>query len=370
MAAAYVILGVLILLVVLYDTFQTIILPRSVARQVRLTNILLAVMWKGWRVVGRRLGRRREGWLSGFGPLSLVMLIVCWAGLLALGFALIQEGLGTPLSGDRHPTFAVHLYMSATTLFTLGYGDMTALNAVGRGVSVVEAGVGFGFLAIVISYLPVLYQSFSRREATILLLDARAGAPPAGCELLCRSGGDMDALADILKEFERWSAGLLESYLSYPILAYYRSQHDKLTWLGALTAILDSCALLRLEFRVGSDSPTSLQRQATHTFAMARHVIVDLAYILGAAPLHSTEDRLPGEVFEHLHDRLETFGICLHRSADAAKRMSIMRREYEPYLEGLAHYLLLSVPPVWHGTDELDAWQESAWTDEAHFEYG
>lgn len=367
MPAVDVAIGILILVIVLYDTFQTIILPRSVARQVRLTNVLLAVVWKAWRLIGRRIGKHREGWLSGFGPLSLVMLIVCWAGLLALGFAFIQEGLGTPLSGDRDPAFAVHLYMSATTLFTLGYGDMTALNGIGRSVSVIEAGVGFGFLAIVISYLPVLYQSFSRREATILLLDARAGAPPTASELLCRGGDDFSALLDLLKEFERWSAGLLESYLSYPLLAYYRSQHEKLTWLGALTATLDACALLRIGFRDGHEAP-GLASQAEYTFAMARHVIVDTAYILGAAPLQATGDRLSAAGFGKLHERLEAFGVRLHVGGDGERRFAAMRREYEPYLEGLARHLLLDIPPIMPADGELDSWQKSAWDDVTHFE--
>jgi hypothetical protein len=363
-----VIAGLLILCGVLLDTFETIILPRSVSRPLRLTRLFTDGLWRVWRFLAVRIKSHapRESFLSAFGPLVLVLLIAFWAILLLLGFALIQYGLQTPIRGEEG-SFAEHLYLSGVTLFTLGYGDMTASSALGRTVAVIEAGVGFGFLAIVISYLPVEYQAFSKRESTILLLDARAGSPPVGCNLLARHSQDMQSLKDLLAEFERWSAQLLESYLSYPILAFYRSQHDKLTWLGTLTAILDACALLKLEFKHRESWHRPLHRQAELTYAMARHMIVDVAYILDAPPVQPEEDRLPPEEFRKLLNRLETWGISLHDNEAAQVGLAKLRREYEPYLCGLAKHLVLSVPPVWREEEELDSWQTSAWDDTAHF---
>jgi predicted nucleic acid-binding protein len=358
--------GVLILLIVFADTFETIILPRTVSRRLRLTNIFLFLIWRGWRTIVRAMPPRlRESWLSGYAPLSLVFLIVLWALLLTIGFALLQMGLDTPMNADH--TFPMYLYMSGTTLFTLGYGDLTPLSSGGRMVAVVESGVGFGFLALVISYLPVLYQSFSRREVAILLLDSRAGSPPVAGDLLTRNGDDGEELIAILAEFERWCAGVLESFLSFPILAYYRSQHDRLTWLSAVTVMLDTCALIQLEFRERAHWEKRLHKQAEHTYAMARHVIVDVAYILSAAPMQPSHERLPPEEFRRLHQRLEAFGLKLHASEDSLKRLSIRRREYEPYLYGLAHHLMLSVPPIWREVRERDSWQTSAWDGDGHF---
>src|SRR5207253_6422420 len=141
-------------------------------------------------------------------------------------------------------------------------------------------------------YFPVIYQAFSRREMAISLLDARAGSPPTAGELLWRYRWDKsgDALAELLREWERWAADVLESHLSYPSLAYFRSQHDNQSWLGALTTILDLCALILsgIETEAGP-FPTG---QARLTFAIARHAAVDLSQIFETEPHEPEPSRL------------------------------------------------------------------------------
>ncbi len=173
------------------------------------------------------------------------------------------------------------IYLSGTTLFTLGIGDVTPLNHWARDLVIIEAGTGLGFVAVVIGYLPVLYQAFSRREGSIALLDGRAGSPPTASELLRRhaSDGGNDALVTLLAEWERWSAEMLESHISYPLLCYFRSQHDNQSWLSAITAILDTCAVLL------SIVECSACRQARLTFAMARHTVVDLLLVFDMQPV-------------------------------------------------------------------------------------
>lgn len=359
--------GLCLLLVVLVDAFETVILPRSVARPVRLSRFLVDGAWRFWRSIGSgiRATQARETWLGAFGPLSLVGLIVSWAILMIVGFAFVQEGLATPLVGMSSPTFGERMYLSATTFFTVGFGDITAKTALGRTISVIEGGTGLGFLAVVISYLPVLYQSFSRREATILLLDSRAGSPPDAGELLLRAGDDQEGLADLFKELERWSAGSLESFLSYPILAYYRSQHDKLTWLATLATALDACALISLAEPGSVSKP--LRSQAAHTYAIARHLIVDLAYIIGAAPVHSPRGDLEQDLIASLGERLSTAESFLRLSGDVEGRFAAVREEYEPYLAGLSRHLLVPLPPIGHVAHQPDSWQTTAWDMRDHF---
>jgi hypothetical protein len=215
------IFGLVLLTIILWDAFEVVILPRRVARRVRLSRIFYQSTWFVWsravRVV--HASKRRERYLSFYGPLSLVFLIIVWAVGMIMAFGMVQWW-----AGPLHTSFFQSVYMSGTTFITLGLGDVYPHTRPARFVTVVEAGTGFGFLALVISYLPVLYQSFARREANISLLDARAGSPPTAAELLRRyaTGHGLTDLDPLLREWELWSAGLLESYISYPPLAYFR----------------------------------------------------------------------------------------------------------------------------------------------------
>ena len=201
--------------------------------------------------------------------------------------------------------FGAYLYFSGTTFFTLGYGDMVPTGAAGRALSVVESGVGFVFLAVMVSYLPVLYQAFSRLEITIALFDARAGSPPGAGELLRRlaAGRSPSGAGPFLVEWERWAADLLESHISFPVLSYYRSQHENQSWVGSLTAILDTSAMLL----AGVDGPDSYQ--ARLTFAMARHAAVDLALVFQTRPRPPQPDRLPEADFARLRKSLCGAGV-------------------------------------------------------------
>src|SRR6516164_5620944 len=204
--------GAILVAMVLWEVFETIVLPRRVTRQFRLTRLFYRSTWIPYAALAglRKTRKKRDALLSYYGPLSLLLLLAFWAFGLMLGFALIQYGDGARFSGTLFPShFGNALYLSGTTLFTLGLGDIAPASPVTRVVTVLEAGIGFGFLALVIGYLPVLYQAFSRREANISLLDARAGSPPTAFELLRRHAGmgeyGMDALTEVLHDWERWS---------------------------------------------------------------------------------------------------------------------------------------------------------------------
>ena len=224
--------------------------------------------------------KRQETYLSFFGPFALLLLLVVWATGLIFGFAILHWASGSTIQpAGGNPGFTTDLYFSATTFFTLGLGDVIPRTPMAKALTAVQAGVGFGFLALVIGFLPALNQSFSRREVNISLLDARAGSPPTAAEVLRRHSYDhgLEALQILLRDWEGWSAELLESHLSYPMLAFFRSQHDNQSWLGALTAILDTCALIM----AGLEG--ACERQAELTFAIARHTAVDLRSSLAAS---------------------------------------------------------------------------------------
>lgn len=353
--------ALLLIVSVLLDAFETIILPRRVIRRLRLTRQFYRATWTPWRAFGRRLprGPLRESFLSVYGPLSLLLLLTFWAVALIVGFALVQWSLGSHLRDpDSHPTFLTDLYYSGTTFFTLGLGDLAPSNASARAFTVIEAGTGFAFLALVVGYLPVLYQAFSGRELQITLLDARAGSPPTAVELLARLA-DRDlgpSVNSTLVDWEHWCAELLESHLSYPLLAYYRSQHDNHSWLAALTMVLDASALVI----AGIDGVQPAQ--ARLTFAMARHTAVDLGQVFGAVPRFDA-DRLTSADLAGLCARLAERGVILASDDEAAAALSDLRRLYEPFLVSLSDHLLMPLPPWLPETGRMDAWQSTAWMD-------
>lgn len=352
-------LGILIVVAVLLDAFGTIVLPRSVKRPFRLSALYFYGGWVVYKLAARRPnGRLRNGFLAAYAPGSLLILIVVWVVLLSVGFGLIQYGRGTPLSHpDETGRLASYLYLSGTTMLTLGYGDLTPTDGAGRFLAVAEATTGFIFLALIIGYIPVLYGPFSRREQTMLRLDARAGGNPTGIELLLRHHDCMEQLIPFLVEWESFAAALLEAYLSYPILAYYRSQHDEQSWLRSLTSVMDACAVIA----VAEGASPGLRLQGHATFAMARHLLVDLAYILDAPP--EGDGRLKDEDYARLRTAALGAGLTLPPTQESLARE---RKGYEPFVAALARDLALEAP-AWilerHG---LDNWQTSAWDGE-HF---
>jgi hypothetical protein len=345
--------------IVFIDAFEAMILPRRVRHGLRLGRLFYRMAWGLWGFAALRFaaGRWRHGFLSIFGPLSLFALMIVWAAGLITGFALLHWSLNTALAlprpADDH--FATYLYFSGTTFFTLGYGDVVPTGHFGRALSVAEAGIGFGFLAVVIAYLPVLYQAFSRREITISLLDARAGSPPSAGELLRRLA-DARSLAGagpLLVEWERWAAELLESHLSFPVLRYYRSQHDNQSWVAALTTILDTSAILIS----GGDAETSYQ--ARLTFAMARHASVDLVLVSQRPPLPPEVDRLPPSDIALLREALRDAGLTKRDEQTMCKTLTELRGLYEPFVNALANHLQFALPSFVPPKRPVDNWQTS-----------
>jgi hypothetical protein len=355
-----IIVALVIISVVLLDAFETVVLPRRVQRHFRITILFYRNTWAPYAKLAShiRSQTRRETVLGYFGPLSMIALLVIWAFGLIFGFALLQYGGGDHLAFGNQPiTFRLLLYHSGETFFTLGYGDITPASYYSRALSVLESGTGFGFLAIVIGYLPTIYSAFSRREIEISLLDARAGSPPSAAELLARSLGSLDvgSLDRLFHDWERWAAEVLESHLSYPVLSFYRSQHSNQSWLGALTVILDATALVI----AGIDGVSS--EQARWTFKIARHAVVDLAQVVSAHYDPSVPDRLTPEELSQIRTQLAEKGLTLAGSAQFEEKLHELRMKYEPYVEGIARNLYIQLPPWIRRHKIKDNWEAGPW---------
>jgi hypothetical protein len=353
------IFGLLLLAFILWDAFENVILPRHVVRKFRSARIFSYLVWLIWIGCARCIPspKRRETFLSYFGPLTLLLILGVWAAGLIASFALLLWGSGSAvLVSGEIATFRTDLYLSGTTFFTLGLGDVTPISMLTRVITVFEAGTGFGFLAIVIAYLPTLYSAFSQREVNISMLDARAGSPPTAGELLRRHGRGriQDGLGDYLHDWETWSAQLMETHLSYPILCFFRSQHHNQSWLAAFTSILDVCALL-IAYGEGET-----KWHAQLTFAIARHAVADLCEILRVRPKPCHPERLSDAYLPQARALLLDCGVGQCSEAGDAK-LRELQALYEPWLNGLSEMLHMPLPSWGVGADFAAQPRSAVW---------
>jgi len=335
-------LGAVLVLATLIDAFEVVLLPRPVRRRVRLNRYFFKCSWAVWTWCADLwpTGRRREDFIGVYGPLSMVMLFALWGTCLIVGFGLMQWALQGLVPGAGSDALVSHIIVSGDAFFTLGYGDNVPQHSLARLLVILEAGTGFGFIALTIGYLPVLYQHFTRRDLQLIEFSARAGSPPTAAALLgWHAHGSPEALERWLRDWEIWASDLLESQAVYPMLAFYRSQHEGQSWLGSLAVVLDVCTLLI----AGADD--SRRHQATATFSALRRILNEASESLRVAPVREVSARrMDAEALRLLTPTIRRI-LPDWRDDDAAlQAIRKLRRTYEPRLEGLATYLLLHLP--------------------------
>jgi hypothetical protein len=330
--------GCFLVALVLVDAFNTLVLARRTRHVFRIARLYYQLTWRPFAALARKIQSplRRESILGVYGPMSLLLLIALWGIGLVLAFGLLQWSVGM-MSPEFTPTFAHDLYLSSRALVTLNDGDPK--NAASQLFSVCEAGLGLGFLGLVVGYLPVLYQSFAKRELAISLLDARAGSPPSAGGLLASAPFEANGIVQQLERWESWMAQLLENQISFPMLGYFRSQHSNQAWLTALVAIVDYATVL------GIASEGSLRLQADLTAAMGRHVLSDVVVIFGLEQSckKSQSSRLSGRAEQlrgALMQRPQIFDVSRLSNESLNDRVA----GYEPQAAALSAYFLMSLP--------------------------
>ncbi|HET7927944.1 MAG TPA: hypothetical protein VFM40_00155 [Actinomycetota bacterium] len=333
--------GIVNLLWTLLDVFRTLVMPRAARGRSRLSRILFRPLWSPWRWVGvrRKTIQARERVLAGAAPFFFFVLLVGWVSLALLAYALI---LWSPAFVDgiagHGDSFMDALYVAGSSLFTLGAGEVTGST---RAVVVAAGATGLGLFAVVIAYLPVLYQAFNRREVGVLLLDARAGSPPSGPELLHRVGsaGVASSLPELFAEWERWVADVLETHMSYPLLALFRSPHDNTSWITSLGSVLDAATLIITSVDEEPDERAKL------LYGTGVHAVEDLFYYL---QLTEREALIQRDEFEDVMDDMKQDGFVVRPLDEAYARFTEKRAKYAPRLDALA--VMLAAPPgLWIG---------------------
>jgi hypothetical protein len=357
------ILGGALVALMLLEIFVAFLLPRRVKRDPKLVRTVFAYGWRPWRRIARAMPAQAGDTMLGvYGPLGLVVNLVLWVGVMMLGYACLLWANGSHLAvaghGRRVVDFGNDLYFAAATMTTNGPSNLAAHTSFARAVQVIAAASGLAVLAIVIGYLPSLYQAFSRREATVSQLDARAGSPPSAGRLVIRTAqhGGWPELAEYLGGWEKWTAELMETHLAYPILAYFRSQHVNQNWLSAMCTVLDACVLT-----IACAPPETID-SARFTYAIARHASVDLCYSFHVPPADPPADRLPPDSLRELLAQMQAAGIePVVDFERVLERVTFMRGHYEPYVNALALRLDLRLPEWLAPEVTTDNWRTTEW---------
>ncbi len=320
--------GLLIWCGVLWDGFATIILPRTVTPKRRLSGRFYRWSWRLWAAAGRRIRdpNSRLSFVAVYGPISIVLLLVLWAGLMIVAFALIYHSLGPRFQAASGAVgFGTLLYMSASTFLTLGMGDVTSLDSIVRLFILLEAGSGYIFLALIITYMPVLEQAYGAREVGNMLIHSRAGRPPNAIKLLhryCRTD-HAEILGGNMREAERWMAEILQSHLSHPVLTFYRPHHWGHSWLAALTTILDSSALL-----IATGDGLVLA-QAKITYRMGLRLLKDLTAALSITVDPKCRIRLTEADLPAFRAALKVAGLASTLGPAASNQLLRLVRQYD-----------------------------------------
>lgn len=283
--------GALLVAVVLYDVFQSVVVPRWTSAAWRLAPTMTKFLWPLWRKIGlRRSAQKREDFLGTFAPLAVMLSLTNWVAVLCLGYGLmlfaLRDGIRPVL-----PSFGSALYLAGTALFTIGFGDIVATQALPRFVVLMAGASGLAVVALVISLTFTLYEAFKRREILVLTLDARAGSPPSGVAML-ETYAHFNMLDDLNSTFaawEIWSADVLESHLAYAILPYFRSSHDNASWISAMGAVLDAATLLLTTVKTGNEYSIRSSGAAHMMYGLGCHFVEDLSHVLSFRFTHGPE---------------------------------------------------------------------------------
>ncbi|MEO6796333.1 MAG: ion channel [Candidatus Dormibacter sp.] len=335
--------GVGVVLFSLNEVFQTVVVPRPTPSRFRLARWIVVPGWRLWRRLGLRKleSGSRERMLGTFAPAIVVVLLVTWIVLLIGGFGLQFWAFRQQI----HPllnNIGDAMYFAGTSVLTIGFGDIVGTSGLARLVALAAGASGLGTIALAISFVFSLYASFQRREVLVVMLDARAGAPPSGVSLLEAYSklGIREDLPAFFAEWERWSAEVLDSHQAYPLLAYFRSSHDNESWVSALGAVLDAATLALTTVVDAPRGPAQLM------FSIGRHAVEDLSRIFRIDG--GREVGVERYEFDEARERLAAAGYILLGPEESWIAFSKIRSQYAGKLNDMARWW--AAPPTqWIG---------------------
>lgn len=331
-------IGILIIVIVSFDVFQVVIVPRRSPRTFRISSLLIRLFWLPWRKLSLHAGKRQEYLLGIFAPLSLMLLLTVWVIVLIFGYGLILYALQDSIQPAIRD-FGSALYVAGTSLFTLGFGDFVSFG-IARVVMLAAAGSGLAVMSLVIAFLFSLYSCLQHREVFVNLVEARAGSPPSGVTLLETYARlkILDQLPGDIGDWEVWAAEILESHRAYPILSFFRSTLEGDSWISTLGAMLDACTLLLTTVQTEHSGRAYLMHR------MGCRIVLDLHQLFQLPKAGILEvDR---EQFEQSRASLAQAGFVLKDAESAWQKFLEMHSAYSSLLNTLVEYFATK-PPLW-----------------------
>ena len=343
MELALVLLGFVLVGATLFDIFASVIVPRPMRGPFVRSAYLRRYTWRAWRSLCLNVQppERREILLGMYAPFVMVLLLIIWVFGLIVGFGLLFYATRAGLRPMPH-NLGSALYYSGSSFLTIGYGDIVAVKGITRFLSIGAATAGLATVAVVVTFLFSLFNSFQRRETFVVTLDARSGAPASGVSVL-ETYAQLDIIADLPRLFEQaqtWCAEVLDTHLAYPILCYFRSSHVDVSWIAALGAVLDAATLI---ISTTDEVPSG---QATLLHTVGSHLTHDIAKYFDLL----SEDAVLVEHSEFLtaRERLGAAGYRLRDESQSWEAFVRLREEYAGSLNNMARNWAIT-PAQWIG---------------------
>jgi hypothetical protein len=323
-------LGILLLAAVLWDLFETIVVPRPTPGTFRIGRYVVRGSWRAVRAFATRTEDRHETLLGLFAPAATILLLLTWLACLVVGYGLVLYGIRDEL-GPAPVDLGTAIYFGATSVLTLGFGDVVPVGGGARFVAVAAALSGLGVVALVVTFLFSLFGSYQRREVSVVTLQAKAGAPPSAVVLLETLARLelTDHLPDFFGAWERWIAEVLDSHVAYPLLGFFRSSHDDVSWISALGTVLDTASLVLTTIEGVPRGQAELAKK------MGAHLVEDITNLGFRAKGADGVDRAS---FDAVHVRLAAAGFRLVPADEAWPRFSRARSTYAEQLDAMAAY--------------------------------
>jgi hypothetical protein len=337
--------------------------PRAENTVLRVSRYTMRGLWKIWPLIAEAFygagSEKSEDFLATFAPFYLITVQAIWVVMLLFGWGLFFYGIRDQL----HPpgmTFSDSVYFAGTSLLTIGYGDIVPHSMPARAASILCAVTGLGVLAIVISFLFSIFGAFQQRERFVVTIGARAGVPPSGLGLLLAhaKAGMRTDVAQVFRDGQDWTAGVMETHLAYPVLTMFRSSHDYESWVGTLGTLMDAASLV-----ISALDPEHLENpqsrgQARILYNLGRHLAHDFAAYFKLETVVTQEAGIERFEFDAACEHLRNAGFILRADDAAWEDFVRLRGSYGPALNAMARWL--RTPPLqWIGDRSLIARQKA-----------